>query len=150
MLPRLVTGGISNSLTSEPLGIIQQWYGLDLGLFGLDPSIGAMGIFDEDGDPATPPGLYVGGVAFSRAGSAQIYTPGLARWGCPYPTCYADCEASTGFGTLEIFDFLCFQNSFVNSEPYACDCDITTGTNPPVCDIFDFLCFQNAFVNGCP
>ena len=62
-------------------------------------------------------------------------------------SCYADCDGS---GVLDLFDFLCFQNSFVNSEPYACDCDITTGTNPPVCDIFDFLCFQNAFVVGCP
>ena len=61
--------------------------------------------------------------------------------------CYADCDRS---GVLDLFDFLCFQNSFVNGEPYACDCDITTGTNPPVCDIFDFLCFQNAFVVGCP
>ncbi|MCH8804712.1 MAG: carboxypeptidase regulatory-like domain-containing protein [Planctomycetes bacterium] len=56
--------------------------------------------------------------------------------------CYADCD---GNGTLDIFDFLCFQNSFVLSEPYACDCD-----PDPACDIFDFLCFQNAFVGGCP
>jgi hypothetical protein len=62
--------------------------------------------------------------------------------------CYADCDTSTGAGTLDIFDFLCFQNSFVAGEPYACDCDTTTGTG--VCDIFDFLCFQNAFVAGCP
>ena len=57
-------------------------------------------------------------------------------------TCYADCDQS---GALDIFDFLCFQNSFVLAEPYACDCD-----PDPVCDIFDFLCFQNAFVAGCP
>ena len=55
--------------------------------------------------------------------------------------CYADCDES---GTLDIFDFLCFQNSFVLAEPYACDCD-----PDPACDIFDFLCFQNAFVGGC-
>ena len=61
--------------------------------------------------------------------------------------CPADCDGS---GVLDIFDFLCFQNSFVNGESYACDCDTTTGTLPPVCDIFDFLCFQNAFVAGCP
>jgi hypothetical protein len=66
---------------------------------------------------------------------------------CP-PTCYADCDQSTGEGNLDVFDFLCFQNSFVSSEPYACDCDTSTG--PLVCDIFDFLCFQNAFVAGCP
>ena len=59
-------------------------------------------------------------------------------------SCYADCDQS---GVLDIFDFLCFQNSFVNGEPYACDCDITPA---PVCDIFDFLCFQTAFVAGCP
>ena len=63
-------------------------------------------------------------------------------------TCYADCDQSTGVGELDLFDFLCFQNSFVGSEPYACDCDTTTG--PLVCDLFDFLCFQNAFVGGCP
>ena len=56
--------------------------------------------------------------------------------------CYPDCDQS---GTLDIFDFLCFQNSFVVGEPYACDCD-----PDPACDIFDFLCFQNAFVAGCP
>ena len=57
-------------------------------------------------------------------------------------SCYADCDQS---GALDIFDFLCFQNSFVSGEPYACDCD-----PDPVCNIFDFLCFQNAFVAGCP
>ena len=61
--------------------------------------------------------------------------------------CYADCTTSTGVGVLDIFDFLCFQDSFVNGEPYACDCNTSTG---PVCDIFDFLCFQDAFVAGCP
>jgi plastocyanin len=62
--------------------------------------------------------------------------------------CYPDCDTSTGPGVLDIFDFLCFQNSFANSEPYACECDTSTG--PGVCDIFDFLCFQNAFATGCP
>ena len=62
----------------------------------------------------------------------------------PWP-CYPDCDPN---GVLDIFDFLCFQNSFVNGEPYACDCDTSTG--PLVCDLFDFLCFQGAFVGGCP
>jgi Bacterial Ig domain len=66
----------------------------------------------------------------------------------PGSGCYADCDASTGAGVLDIFDFLCFQNSFVAGEPYACDCDTSTGSG--VCDIFDFLCFQDAFVSGCP
>ena len=62
--------------------------------------------------------------------------------------CYADCDQSTGPGVLDIFDFLCFQNSFVLGETYACDCDTSTGNG--VCDVFDFLCFQNVFVGGCP
>ncbi|MCH7961694.1 MAG: hypothetical protein IIC49_05110, partial [Planctomycetes bacterium] len=56
----------------------------------------------------------------------------------PAPGCYADCDPN---GVLDIFDFLCFQDSFVQGESYACDCDPN-----PVCDIFDFLCFQDAFV----
>ncbi len=60
----------------------------------------------------------------------------------PGQGCFADCDGS---GALDIFDFLCFQNSFVSGEPYACDCEPN-----PACDIFDFLCFQNAFVAGCP
>jgi Bacterial Ig domain len=62
--------------------------------------------------------------------------------------CFADCDKSTGVGTLDIFDFLCFQNQFVAANPNACDCDTSTG--PATCDIFDFLCFQNSFVAGCP
>ncbi len=62
--------------------------------------------------------------------------------------CYADCDLSTGIGVLDIFDFLCFQDSFVSGESYACDCDTSKGQG--VCDVFDFLCFQDAFVSGCP
>lgn len=62
-------------------------------------------------------------------------------------TCYADCDQSTGPGSLDIFDFLCFQNAFVKRNSYACNCDTSTG--PDVCDTFDFLCFQNLFVRGC-
>ncbi len=66
----------------------------------------------------------------------------------PPPPCYPDCDSSTGLYVLDIFDFLCFQNSFVLGEPYACECEIVSGLG--VCDIFDFLCFQNRFVAGCP
>ena len=54
--------------------------------------------------------------------------------------CYADCDAS---GSLDFFDFLCFQNAFAFGDPYA-DCD-ASGT----LDFFDFLCFQNEFAAGC-
>jgi hypothetical protein len=55
-------------------------------------------------------------------------------------TCYPDC---TGNGSLDVFDFLCFQDAFVAGDPYA-DCDGNT-----TLDVFDFLCFQDAFVVGC-
>ncbi|MCH7792775.1 MAG: hypothetical protein IID31_10925 [Planctomycetes bacterium] len=84
--------------------------------------------------------LLVGGW-FSAVGQS-VDSQNIARLiGCR-SVCYPDCDSN---GTLDIFDFLCFQNSFVLGEPYACDCD-----PDPACDIFDFLCFQNAFVAGCP
>ena len=67
----------------------------------------------------------------------------LARY--EIDSCYADCDPN---GVLDVFDFLCFQNSFVQGDPYACDCDTSTG--PAVCDMLDFLCFQRAFMAGCP
>ena len=62
--------------------------------------------------------------------------------------CFPDCELSTGYGVLDVFDFLCFLNRFDAGYPYACDCDTTTGAG--VCDVLDFICFGNAFVAGCP
>jgi hypothetical protein len=59
----------------------------------------------------------------------------------PANGCYPDCDGS---GSLDFFDFLCFQNAFLAQDPYA-DCD-----NSGVFDFFDFLCFQNAFLAGCP
>jgi hypothetical protein len=56
------------------------------------------------------------------------------------PSCYPDCD---GDETLDVFDFLCFQDAFVQMDPYA-DCDGNT-----TFDVFDFLCFQDAFVTGC-
>ena len=53
---------------------------------------------------------------------------------------YADCDAS---GSLDLFDFLCFQNAFAAGDPYA-DCDASGSL-----DFFDFLCFQNVFAGGC-
>ena len=82
-------------------------------------------------------GHTAGSLGGPNAGGEDAF---LARY--EIDSCYPDCDGS---GTLDIFDFLCFQNSFVLGEPYACDCD-----PDPACDIFDFLCFQNAFVSGCP
>jgi len=81
------------------------------------------------------------GSAGDRPQLRIVFTP-------PGTSCYPDCDTSSGPGVLDIFDFLCFQDAFVQGDPYACDCDTASG--PAVCDIFDFLCFQDAFVLGCP
>ena len=136
--PALYVGGRFTSVGGVAANNIARWDGrswseLGTGVVGDVHSLVAF----EEGDCRK---LYVGGL-FSDAGG--IAAENIAVWhSC---TCYADCDPSTGFGVLDIFDFLCFQNSFVNAEPYACDCD-----PDPVCDLFDFLCFQNAFVTGCP
>ena len=91
-------------------------------------------------------GVMVAGRTRGNLGGANAgpYDAFVAR----YVPCYADLDASTGAGVLDIFDFLAFQNGFVNGNLAACDCDTSTGWL--VCDIFDFLCFQRAFVAGCP
>jgi len=57
--------------------------------------------------------------------------------------CYADCSTSSGYGTLDVFDFLCFQDAFTQGDMYA-DCDRSM-----TLDVFDFLCFQDSFMQGC-
>ena len=88
-------------------------------------------------------GYTTGSLGGPNAGGYDVF---LARY--EIDSCYADCDRSTGNGVLDIFDYLCFQNSLVNGDPYACDCDTSTG--PGVCDMSDFLCFQKAFMAGCP
>ncbi|MEO1009052.1 MAG: PQQ-binding-like beta-propeller repeat protein [Planctomycetota bacterium] len=55
--------------------------------------------------------------------------------------CLADCDDS---GTVDVFDYLCFQNTF-DAGNLAADCDGSGSL-----DVFDILCFQVAFEGGCP
>lgn len=55
--------------------------------------------------------------------------------------CYADFDRS---GTLDVFDFLAYQNAFGVGD-YRADCDGCGSLN-----IFDFLCFLSMFDDGCP
>ncbi|MFI4916435.1 MAG: GC-type dockerin domain-anchored protein [Phycisphaerales bacterium JB060] len=55
--------------------------------------------------------------------------------------CYADFDRN---GTLDVFDFLAYQNAFSVSD-YRADCDGCGSL-----DIFDFLCFLTLFNDGCP
>jgi len=54
--------------------------------------------------------------------------------------CIADCNAD---GKLDIFDFVCFQTTFLDGD-LAADCNADGEL-----DIFDFVCFQPAFNAGC-
>jgi hypothetical protein len=140
----LYVGGFISDGGGVPVSDIAKWDGngwSDLG-GGAQSGVYALNTFDFGNGSS----LYAGGDFRAMSGVSSDRIARLDAGPCP---CYADCDQSTGVGVLDIFDFLCFQDSFVNSDPYACDCDITTGTSPPVCDIFDFLCFQNQFVAGC-
>lgn len=54
------------------------------------------------------------------------------------------CEADVnGDGSLDILDFVAFQNAFLIQDPVA-DCD-----GNGLFDILDFVCFQNLFQVGC-
>jgi len=66
----------------------------------------------------------------------------LSRTMC---SCLVDCDLN---GVLDIYDYFCFLEAFIEEEPYACGMSGSGGEM--MCDIFDFLAFQDAFVTGCP
>jgi hypothetical protein len=111
---------------------LRQWYN-DL---AFDDRGQLWGVFNQGGgiyriDTSVPSHQLVHGGSYT----------GLAFEGDGGVACYPDCD---GNGTLDFFDFLCFQNAFLAADPYA-DCD-----GNGVLDFFDFLCFQNEFLAGCP
>ena len=61
--------------------------------------------------------------------------------------CYANCDASTVAPTLNVNDYICFNNKFAVGDPYA-NCDESTVS--PVLNVNDFICFNNRFAAGCP
>ncbi len=84
-------------------------------------------------------------VEWGQATGSDAYTPGDVQpeitamyVGSP---CYADFDRS---GSLDVFDFLAYQNAFTLSD-YHADCDGCGSL-----DIFDFLCFLTQFDAGCP
>ncbi|GIW73796.1 MAG: hypothetical protein KatS3mg103_0318 [Phycisphaerales bacterium] len=105
------------------------WVTVDGGVDG--GSAFGLGAFEGD--------LYVGG-SFTTV-NGQPAGGIVRRIGCAGTGCYADFDAS---GSLDIFDFLAFQNAF-DAGDLAADCDQDGSLT-----LFDFLCFQNAFDAGCP
>ena len=74
--------------------------------------------------------------------AAHIQGVGMAGSGSGWIAdgCYADCDES---GSLDFFDFLCFQNAFSAGDTYA-DCDQSGSL-----DFMDFLCYMRAFEFDC-
>jgi hypothetical protein len=122
--------------------------------------------YDASGAPlwirqaGTPEFEHSSGVAVDGAGNAYIagFTEGslggpnaggrdilLAKYG--RPSCYANCDGSTGTPVLDVSDFVCFLSLFVATDPYA-NCD--GSTTAPMMNVLDFTCFLNAFAAGCP
>ncbi|MCH7792145.1 MAG: hypothetical protein IID31_07695 [Planctomycetes bacterium] len=133
----LVSGATTNIGPVSPEFAWTAYSEIDDLIYHYDRGIGGLWTIDTIGGFGPTVNTLVGVVGSSAiTGLAFIETE-----------CYANCDNSTGCRTLDIFDFLCFQDSFVSGDPYACDCDTISGRG--VCDIFDFLCFQNHFVFGC-
>jgi len=130
----LIVGGAFSMTGGTPAANLAVWDGSAWSEFG--------GGTDGDVLALKPIGaerLFVGGT-FHMAGG--VSSPYVARRDTCF--CYADCDEASGAGVLDIFDFLCFQNAFVNGDAFA-DCD-----GSQTLDILDFLCFQDSFVMGCP
>jgi hypothetical protein len=66
--------------------------------------------------------------------------------GASPPTCYPNCDGSTGTPSLTANDFQCFINAYAAGAAYA-NCDGSTGT--PTLTANDFQCFINTYAGGC-
>ncbi len=149
--PALYAGGFFTHVGATEVNRIARWDGqswspLGSGVsgYGVGTQVMSLAVFDEDGPGPNPGGLYVGGLFYYAGG---VWGKHVARWGCPIPVCYSNCNgdaARSGGGLLNIADFGCFQNAFALLTPYA-DCN-QDGVNT----IADFACFQTRFANGCP
>jgi hypothetical protein len=123
--------GLMDSIWSKPGGVANDRDNVE-NVFVQEPEAGVWTVeviateVNEDQHRATP---------------ALDIAFGLVVQGVDSRSCYADCDAS---GSLDFFDFLCYQDLFAAGDP-AADCD---GSGQ--LDFFDFLCYQDEFAAGCP
>jgi trimeric autotransporter adhesin len=114
-----------------------------------DATVMSMEVFDDGRGPA----LWLGG-KFSTV--EDVVSVRLARRvACQEPPCYANCDQSSVTPILNVEDFTCFINRYVEGlalphqqqlTHYA-NCD--GSTEPPVLNAEDFTCFLDAFAAGC-
>ena len=82
--PAFFIGGFFSSPGgANSFGVVKwdglTWHSLDGGVGGISgANVRAFHEYDEDGDPGTPPGLYIGGIFFT-AGS--VWSPGVCALG---------------------------------------------------------------------
>lgn len=147
-------GGAVSSMTT--VGNILAIGSLDGRVYRFNPGSGQyLGQLEFAGGPAidaiTTHGAYL--VAGDASGGMRWINPdtGAVAWSvnagftiealATPSACPGDVNRD---GSLDILDFLGFQNAFAAGSPHA-DADANRDL-----DIFDFLAFQNAFAAGCP
>jgi len=119
----------------------------------VNPTVGAP-------QPAFPSATYSRGFVIPLIGGIELrgeggYTLDEIRIGSTWdavlppaiPTCYANCDGSSGAPVLTVDDFVCFQSLFASGNT-AANCD--GNTVPPILTVNDFVCFQSRFAAGCP
>jgi hypothetical protein len=134
--PALYAAGYFSAAGGVPARNVAKWDGTrwhPLGA-GLGQPIHRMAVLD---DPRGRSLFFAGGFHTIGAGEGRA----LAQWVGTIGQCYADADVN---GTLDVFDFLAFQDAFVTLNPMA-DCEVDGDF-----DVFDFLCFQDRFIAGCP
>lgn len=135
----LFVGGNFLAAGGKPVSHIARWNVAKSAWFPLEQGVGSpkfqpwVNAIETDAHND----LVVGGDFLTASGKVSAY---LARFGCPTPSCYADCDGSK---ILDIDDFVCFQTLYASADPQA-DCDESGDL-----DIDDFICFQTLFAIGC-
>lgn len=137
----------------------------EIGLGWWDPNVagGLLRVFNANGQmleeilvPIQPPGgsgaSFVGIRRQTREIALAFVFPGLSTDAYALdnisfgPSCYVNCDCSTGNPVLSANDFTCFLNRFVEADPYA-NCDGSAGT--PLLTANDFSCFLTNYAAGC-
>lgn len=136
--------GFVSGLPSLSAGNIAAWNGTSWRTFGgLDSEGYAVASFEEDRAGDLAPALYASGRFRNAGGHPNLF---LARYGCPAPSCYPNCDGSVIQPALNVADLTCFLQRFAAGDGYA-NCDHST--TAPVLNAADFTCFLQQFAAGC-
>jgi hypothetical protein len=67
------------------------------------------------------------------------------------PNCYANCDASTTAPILNVADFTCFLQRYVQGcdSPTPCYPNCDHSTQSPFLNMADFSCFLQQYASGC-